>query len=170
MKPSHRYIKAIKAVIVLTLLAAMVVTVTSCEDLGFPSTTDTPEETTPEPEPAKTSTTSINTKDAAKLTVYKHLLSLARGHEAKIYLSDFYANCDNWTAESEYFKDGSATWNVVIDMSASTEWELRPYWQQASWFVFKDGEVIPSTLFQANALRIEADLQELSPDQETESD
>jgi hypothetical protein len=48
-------------------------------------------------------------------------------------------------------------------MTEVEAWEWRPYWQQASWFVFPNGEVMPSNRIQANALRIEADLQELSP-------
>ena len=156
--------KLIKLILIIALLTAFLGTFTACEDFGYPSTT-TPEE---KPEPEKvTSPTVISTKDAAMLAVYQRLLSQAKSYEAKIYLSDFYATCDNWSTESEYFKDGSATWHVVVDMTGNEDWELQPYWQQASWFVFKDGEVIPSNLFRANALRIEADLQELSP--ETES-
>ena len=158
--------KVFKSIFVIAMLAAMLMAVTSCEELGFPSTT--PQET-PEPEPAKTtSSTVINTRDTAKLAVYQHLLDEAESYDSKMYLSDFYTTCDNWTAQSEYFKDGSSTWHVVVDMTESEDWAFRPYWQQASWLVFKDGEVIPSNLFRANALRIEADLQALSPDPKAE--
>ena len=102
-------------------------------------------------------------KDDAILAVYQHLLSQARTQEAKLYLADFYAACDNWKAESEFFKDGSGTWHIQVDMTETLIWDRQTYWKQASWFVFKDGRVIPSNLFKANALRIEADLQELSP-------
>ncbi len=160
--------KFIKPVIVLALLIALLGTFTACQDFGYPPPT-TPEET-PQPEPAKvTGPTVISTKDAAVLAVYQRLLSQAESYEAKIYLADFYANCDNWSAESEYFKDGSGTWYVMVDMSNIEDWELRPYWQQASWFVFKDGKVVPSNHFRANALRIEADLQALSPKPKPES-
>jgi hypothetical protein len=169
MKPTSRYIKTIKAVAVISMLIVLIAAVTSCQDLGFPSTEPTPEET-PEPEPAEKTPTIIRSKDAAIMAVYQHLLAQAESSEAKLYLSDFYASCDNWTAESEYFKDGSGTWHIAVDMTQDTDWELRPYWQQASWFVFKDGRVIPSNLFEANALRIEADLQELSPQPEPEAD
>lgn len=149
-----------KFISVIAVLAVLLMTVTSCEDMGFPSAT--PQET-PEPEPVKTvSSTVINTRDAAVLAVYQRLLGEAGSYEAKIYLSDFYTTCDNWTAYSDYFKDGSGTWHVMVDMTATEDWEFHPYWQQASWLAFKDGEVIPSNLFQANALRIEADLQSLS--------
>ena len=152
-------------VLIIALLAALLVTFTACEDL-YPSST-TPEE---EPAPEKViPATVIKTKDDALLAVYQNLLSQAASYEAKLYLADFYAICDNWTAQSEIFKDGSGTWYVQVDMTSDETWEYRTYWQQASWFVFKDGEVIPSNRFKANALRIEADLQTLSIKYEQES-
>lgn len=155
----------LKAVFVIAVLSALLVMVTSCEDM-FPTTTS-PQET-PQPEPVKpASATVINSKDAAILAVYERLLGEAEGYDAKVYLSDFYTTCDNWTAQSDYFKDGSGTWHVVVDMTAHEDWTYRPYWQQASWFVYKDGKVLPSNLFQANALRIEADLQALSAREES---
>jgi hypothetical protein len=159
----------IKSVLILALLVVLLGVFTACADMGFP-TPSTPQEQ-PAPEPAKvTGPTVIITKDAAILAVYQRLLSQAESYEAKIYLSDFYANCDNWSAESEFFKDGSGIWYVVVDMTENVTWERHPYWQQASWFVFKDGKVIPSERFRANALRIEADLQALSPKPEQDSD
>jgi hypothetical protein len=159
----------IKPVLIMALLAALLGTFTACEDMGFPPpSTPAPEE---EPPPKEVTTpTAIMTKDAAMLAVYQRLLSQAESYEAKMYLADFYANCDNWSAESEFFKDGSGTWYVIVDMTENETWELRPYWQQASWFVFRDGKVVPSNRFQANALRIEADLQALSPETEPESE
>lgn len=160
--------KVLKLIFIIAMLAALLVAVTSCEGMGFPSAT--PQET-PEPEPVKpTSSTVINSRDAAILSVYQRLLELAGGYEAKMYLSDFYTACDNWTAQSDYFKDGSGTWHVLVDMTATEDWAFRPYWQQASWLVFKDGKVIPSNIFRANALRIEADLQALSPDPKAKQD
>ena len=146
-------------VLVITLLVGLVGTVTGCEELGgFPgATTPTAEKTT-----EAASTTFTSTRDSAIMAVHERLLSQAGSYEAKIYLADFYTAADNWNAQSEYFKDGSGTWHIFIDMSASKTWAWQPYWQQASWFVYKDGRVIPSNLFNANALRIEADLQELS--------
>jgi len=159
----------LKIALVIALIVILLGTFTACADMGFPSTT-TPEET-PEPEPAKvTGPTVIDTKDAAMLAVYQRLLSQAGSYDAKVYLADFYASCDNWSVVSEYFKDGSGTWYVVVDMTADEIWQHRPYWQQASWFVFRDGKVIPSNLFSANALRIEADLQALSPEPEAEAE
>jgi len=143
--------------IAIIMLLTMVMTVSGCADYTFP----TPEPPAQEPEkPA--STTFINSADRAVLAVYEHLLSLAESHEAKDYLAEFSAVSDNWSAESELFKDGSSVWYVKVDMSGAEDWEERPYWQQASWFVYQDGRVIPSNRLQANALRIEADLQELS--------
>jgi hypothetical protein len=165
MKPAGWKKNLIKTVLVIALLIILLGTFTACADMGFPAAT--PEET-PEPEPAKVTGTVINTRDAATLAVYQRLLGQAMSYDAKIYLADFYARCDNWSVQSEYFKDGSGTWYVAVDMSESENWQLRTYWQQASWFVFRDGKVIPSNLFNANALRIEADLQALSPEAEPE--
>ena len=158
--------KALKTILIIGMLAVMLLAVTSCEEM-FPTST-TPQET-PEPEPAQTtSSTVINTRDSAKLAVYQHLLELTGSYDAKMYLSDFYTNCDNWTAQSDYFKDGTSTWHVSVNMTGVDDWAFRPYWQQASWLVFKNGKVIPSNLYRANALRIEADLLALSPPPEAE--
>jgi len=139
------------------LFSAVVLTASGCQDYTFP----TPEQPSSEPEkPA--STAFINSGDRATLAVYEHLLSLAVSHEAKDYLAEFSAASDNWSAESELFKDGSSVWYVMVDMSGVANWQEKPYWQQAGWFVYQDGRVIPSNRLQANALRIESDLQELS--------
>ena len=168
MRPVNWKKNTIKSVLVIALLVVLLGTFTACADMGFP--TAAPPEETPEPEPVKKTGTVINTKDDALLAVYQRLLGQAGSYDAKIYLADFYANCDNWSVESEYFKDGSGTWYVVVDMTAEENWQLASYWQQASWFVFRDGKVIPSNLFSANALRIEADLQALSPEPEPEAE
>lgn len=161
MKMSGRIRKIFKSVLLTAIVIILVGSISACEELGYPSSQ--PQQAQPAPEPAPvTGSNIINTKDTAILAVYRHLLDQADGYEAKVYLSDFYTNCDNWTAISEYFKDGSDTWYVVVDMTEVADWTLRPYWQQASWFAFKNGDVIPSYLFNANALRIEADLQALS--------
>lgn len=141
----------------LVMLLATAITTAGCEDYTFPA----PE--TPAKEPEKpVSTTFINSADRAVLAVYEHLLSLAESHEAKTYLAEFSAVSDNWSAKSELFKDGSSIWYVKVDMSGVAGWKEKPYWQQAGWFVYQDGRVIPSNRLQANALRIEADLQKLS--------
>ena len=145
-----------KQFIVITLLTAMAAVSVGCEGYTFPA----PEQPAPEPE-KPVSTTFINSEDRATLAVYEHLLSLAQSHEAKAYLAEFSAASDNWSANSELFKDGSSIWYVKVDMSGVDSWKEKPYWQQASWFVYQDGRVIPSNRLQANALRIEADLQEL---------
>jgi len=143
--------------IAIIMLLAMVMTTAGCEDYTFPA----PEPPAQEPE-KPVSTIFINTEDRAVLAVYEHLLSLAESHGAKSYLAEFSAVSDNWSGESELFKDGSSIWYVKVDMSGVENWKEKPYWQQASWFVYQDGRVIPSNRLQANALRIEADLQELS--------
>jgi hypothetical protein len=169
MKITTQKSKIIKTVLVFIMIATLLVVVLGCEDMGFsPSGTD--EDSTETETTTETKNPTVNTKDAAILAVYRHLLEQAGSYDAKIYLSDFYANCDNWEAQSEYFKDGSDTWHIVVDMTDILNWDLNTYWQQASWFVFKDGEVIPSNLFQANALRIEADLQSLSKEDVAEPD
>ena len=150
---NKRYIGSILVITLLVLLAGVV---TGC-DLGqFPAANVTAEK------PAKTPSTVIGTEDKAILAVCEHLLSQAESHKAKSYLAEFYAVCDNWSAESQLFQDGSRVWYVMVDMTSGKEWKWKPYWQQASWFVFRDGKVMPSNRIQANALRIEADLQELS--------
>ena len=47
-------------------------------------------------------------------------------------------------------------------MTEVKDWQEKEYWQKASWLILKDDDVIPSNRFEANALRIEADLQSLS--------
>ena len=152
--------RRIKSILIIALLATLLLTFTGCEDFGLvPAPTPTPEA----PEPEKTALpATISTADRAILTVYEHLLSQAETHEAKKYLAEFYTVSDNWSAEKERFKDGSSIWYVLVDMTDNETWELTPHWQQASWFVLQNGKVMPSYRLQANALRIEADLQELS--------
>ena len=146
------------SVLIITLLTVLVFTVTGCEDFGTFPAPEPPEEKPEEVAPP----TFINSEDRAILVVYEHLLSLAESHEAKTYLAEFSAVSDNWSAKSELFKDGTSIWYVLVDMTGIEKWDQRPYWQQAGWFVYRDGKVIPSNRLQANALRIEADLQELS--------
>jgi len=148
----------LKHVLVITLLVVLTFTVAGCEDFGTFPAPEPPAEEPDKPAPS----TFINSEDRAILAVYEHLLSLAESHEAKTYLAEFSAVSDNWSAKSELFKDGTSIWYVLVDMSSTELWEERPYWQQASWFVYQDGKVIPSNRLQANALRVEADLQELS--------
>ena len=147
----------IKLVLVIALLAVMLGSVTSCEDYGFAP----PSAPEPKTETAA-ATIVINTKDRAMLAVYQRLLEQAETYQAKLYLADFYTTSDNWSAEGEYFKDGSGVWYILVDKSTVEAWKELSHWQQASWYVFKDGKVIPSNLLNANALRIEADLQQLS--------
>ncbi|MFC2066663.1 hypothetical protein ACFLUO_06390 [Chloroflexota bacterium] len=149
-----------KLVLVTALLVALLGMASGCEDFGQYPPPSPPAE---KPEPEKVADPLvITTGERAILAVYEHLLGQAESYKAKAYLAEFYAACDNWSAGTERFKDGSSMWYVVVDMTDSETWELRPYWQQASWFVLKDGKVMPSNRLQANALRIEADLQELS--------
>ncbi len=163
MKFINRNKKWLQPLLIIAVLAVLMVTVSGCEEYGFPAAPaeEVPEEVTPLP-------TEIRTRDGAILAVYEHLLGSAESHQAKKYLADFYTVCDNWSAESEFFKDGSGVWHIVVDMTAIEEWGWQTHWQQASWFVFMDGKVMPSTHLNANALRIEADLQELSPETEPE--
>ena len=146
--------------LIISLLAVLALAVTGCEDLEqwIPLQPPEPEEKTEVEAPPM----AIATKDRAILAIYEHLLSQAESYQAKVYLADFYATCDKWTARLEFLKDGTSLWYVTIDMTDVAVWREKPYWQQASWLVLGDGKVIPSDRFQANALRIEADLQELS--------
>ena len=149
----------LKPVLIIALLMVMAFSVVGCEDLGFAPPPAPAEE---EPEEIKPPTF-IGSADRAIFAVYEHLLSQAESYEAKNYLADFSAISDNWSADSELLKDGTSFWYVVVDMTGDEEWEGKPYWQQAGWFVYQDGKISPSNRLQANALRIEADLQELSP-------
>jgi hypothetical protein len=141
-------------------LLAILLSASGCEDFGVFPPAEPPQ--AEEPAEAPPSKFFINSEDRAILAVYEHLLSLAESHEAKNYLAEFSAASDNWNAESELFKDGSSLWYVTVDMSGVADWQENPYWQVAGWFVYQDARVVPSNRLEANALRIEADLQELS--------
>ena len=149
----------LKLGLIITLLLILLLAATGCEDFGTFPPPEPPEE---KPEEKIAHPTFINSEDRATLAVYEYLLSLAVSHEAKTYLAEFSAASDNWSAKSELFKDGTSIWYVRVDMTSVEVWEEKSYWQQAGWFVYQDGKVIPSNRLQANALRIEADLQELS--------
>jgi hypothetical protein len=155
--------RIILSVLAISLIIVMLLSFTACQDLGLSGSKT---EETEEPDAASDNT--ISTSDEAKLAVYQRLLERADGYDAMIYLSDFYTYCHNWSVQSEYFKDGSDIWLVAVDMTGESDWSHNPYWQHAGWFVYRDGKVIPSNLFQANALRIEADLQMLSAEQDEE--
>jgi hypothetical protein len=150
---SHKK-RLIISLLALSLLIGVVLSATGCESLGLGGATET---TTPTNEPG-----TINTAEEAELAVYQYLLTQAKSAEAKVYLADFYTTCDNWDVLSEYFRDGSETWLVAVDMTGEASWEHNSYWQRAGWFVLKEGGVMPANLYNMNALRIEADLQELS--------
>lgn len=150
--------RCLTPVLIISMLPALVLTTTGCEDLGL-APTQTPTSETEEP---ASSPATIGTEDRAILAVHEHLLDQAESYQAKAYLADFYTVTDQWSASSERFKDGTAIWVVVIDSTAVELPAGRAYWRRASWFVLPDGTVIPSNRLQANALRIEADLQELS--------
>jgi len=145
--------------VTIALLAGLIWAGIGCEGFDPLAPSAPPEEETEVEAPPPTA---ITTEDRAILAVDEHLLSQAEGHQAKVYLADFYATCDNWKAESELLKDGTSVWYVTVDMTDVAVWKEKPYWQQASWLVLQDGNIMPSPRFQANALRIEADLQELS--------
>jgi len=104
----------------------------------------------------------VNSADQAEQAVYEHLLALAESAEAKSYLADFYAACDNWKVDLVRFTDGSTAWNVMVDMTGVSPWDHPEIWRQASWTVYRAGRVVPSREHQGNALRIEAELQALS--------
>ena len=164
MKSIDWHTRYIKSIFIIALLVALAWTVTGCEELGFPP----PNPPAEKPEENVAPPTTISTADRAVLVVYEHLLNQAESYKAKMYLAEFYTVCDNWSAETERFKDGSSIWYVLVDMTDNETWQQRLYWQQASWFV-QDDKVMPSNHHQANALRIEADLQELSPPPEPQT-
>lgn len=165
-KMSHLNKKYTKFILAVTLLVLLVWAIAGCEDYEQWSPTQPAEEETQE----EMSPTVIKTEDVAIMAVYEHLLSKAKSYQAKQYLADFYFACDNWSASSELLKDGSRMWYIIVDMTGVEGWEERLYWQQASWFILQDGKVLPSNRLEANALRIEADLQELSLPSHTQED
>ncbi len=157
-KLNNRYLRSL---LIVTMLAIMASAVTACQDFEQQAPPETGEETAENTE-VKAPRLTVRTEESAILAVYQHLLGQAESHKAKGYLADFYTISDNWSAAQELFKDGTSLWHVTLDMTEVKVWRERPYWQQASWFVLRESKVIPSNRFQANALRIEADLQELS--------
>ncbi|MBI2860610.1 MAG: hypothetical protein HYX91_03770 [Chloroflexi bacterium] len=156
MRTGIRGYRLFIAFVFLALVA--LVAVAGCQDFNqFPQQ---PAPVEPKPQPERS--VSISTADRAILVVYRHLLDRAKSPEAKVYLADFYTVADNWSAESRLLRDGTATWRVLADQAGQEPWQWRKHWRQASWLVLPGGDVIPSTEFEANAIRIEADLQELS--------
>lgn len=166
MKLSNFAKSCIKPLLLIIPLSLLALTITGCaEDFGCenfnqwsPTTPTEPTAEVEKPTPSKV----ITTADRAFLAVHEHLLTLAEGYQAKQYLADFYVSCEDWTAESVLFKDGTSVWYVYIEITNTAMLTEEPYWEEASWLVFEDGKVIPARLSQANALRIEADLQQLS--------
>ena len=152
----------VKRCLSLILIILLAVTVTGCEDFGFPPPQPSEPEEKTEVEVPPIAPVAVRSGDRATQVVYEYLLSQAESYQAKDYLAEFYTTCDNWTAETELFKDGTSIWYVAVDMTTIETWEGLPYWQQAGWLVFQDGKVVPSNRLKANALKIEADLQELS--------
>ena len=163
----------VKPILIITMFAVLTLALIGCEDISKDFGCEaTGQDFGCEPtgggsdfgcESLTTTTTGITTEDKAILAVQEHLMAQAESSEAKLYLADFYTTCDDWSAESETFEDGTSVWHVVIKRTSMTFLTERPYWEQASWFVFKDGKIMGTNRFQANALRIEADLQKLSP-------
>jgi len=151
-------------VLIVALLTLLAGTLTGCAELEqWTNPPKASEEKEAATETEKPPALTVKTEDRVILLIYEHLLSQAESHMAKSYLADFYTVCDKWSAETELLRDGTTVWHVVVDMTGVEEWDGKLHWQLASWFAFPDGRVIPSNRFQANALRIEADLQELSP-------
>jgi len=158
-KSTKYYITLI--VVSMALLAGLVGAGIGCT--GFDQWTSPTSPPAEEPaEVKKPPPTTVTTEDKAIMVVYEHLLSQAESYQAKAYLADFYTVCDNWSADSELLKDGTSIWSVTVDMTGVAVWMEKSHWRQATWLILEDGKVIPSNHFKANALRIEADLQELS--------
>jgi hypothetical protein len=162
----------LKLTLIIALFVGIALTGTGCEVLEEFAPAPPPAEEPAEVETPPAPTSAIATEDRAILEVYEHLLSQAGSHQAKAYLADFYTIGDNWNAKAELLKDGTILWYVTVDLTNIEIWGEKPHWQkeryvniylQASWLILDDSTVIPSNQFQANALRIEADLQELSP-------
>ena len=169
---NKRYIKKryVKLVLIITLLVVPAVVLLGCEDYaqdfgceGLTTSTQPSEEGTQETTGGETpSSKTITTEDRAILAVREHLAAQAESYQAKFYLADYYTVCDEWNAVVEILEDKANVWQVVVHMT-NMGWESeKRHWLQASWYVFQDGRVLASDNYQANALRIEAELQELS--------
>jgi len=103
----------------------------------------------------------VISEDSALLAVQEYLLSKATSAKAKTYLTDLYAAGGKWSGKGELLKDGIRTWSVMLEIEDGAGNQIKPYWRQACWTVFDDGKVLPSPKYDANALRIETDLQQL---------
>ncbi len=147
----------LKILILLVLVSLVAGAASGCIILPTDTPTPTPQAT----QTPKATGSAITTEDRVLLAVHQHLLEKAESYEAKRYLTDFYDAVGKFKARSELMKDGSTVWHASVNMGG-IEFKEKPYWQQACWLVFTDGKVIPCQEFGLNALRIEADLQELS--------
>lgn len=156
--------KYVEIAVIISLVVLLLGSATACTypDQWQPPAQPAPAGTTESAKETAVSRGTIKNEDAAILAVYRYLLDHAQSHRAKAYLADFYTKCDKWSAKSELLKDGTSVWYVEVDMTAVKDWKEKPHWQKASWMILKDGTVLPSNRFQANALRIEADLGELN--------
>ncbi len=105
---------------------------------------------------------SVLSEDRALLVVQEYLLSKATSAKAKNYLAELYSSGGKWSAKSELLGDGTRIWNVMMETEDKADSEIKSQWRIACWTVFGDGGVLPSPKFDANALRIETELQELS--------
>jgi len=152
---------------VILLIVLLAITVSGCVDYEPLQPAEQPSQPPEKKETQSFIRISIKSADRAILAVYERLLNLAKSDEAKKYLADFYTKCDNWSADKEMLSDGRNIWHIMVDMTEVEDWQEKAYWQKASWLILKDDEVIPSNRFEANALRIEADLQSLSLSEES---
>jgi hypothetical protein len=149
-------------VIILLLIFTSLIAGCTYPDQWEPPVQPAPEEQAETAVKTAVSRGTVKNEETAILVIYQYLLEQAQSYRAKAYLADFYTTCTEWSAEAELCKDGTSIWHVKVDMTSAEEWNHKPHWQQASWLILKDGTVLPSNRFQANALRIEADLNELN--------
>lgn len=156
---SGKWIKRARGLgwVLLPLLMAFSIVTAACEDVpGLPTASPSP----PAPK-AESRRTLVLSEDRALLAVQEYLLLKATSARAKTYLTELYAAGGKWSGKGELLKDGTRVWNVMLETEDKADNQIKPCWRQASWTVFDDGKVLPTTKYGANALRIETDLQQL---------
>lgn len=135
-------------------MTAFIVILAGCQDIQLP--------VSPAPAGATPGTSNlVLSEDRAILAVQEYLLSKAASSRAKTYLTDLYASGAKWTAKGDLLNDGTRVFNVTLTVDNPGP-QAKPYWKRAIWTVFSDRKVLPSPQYEANALRIETDLQGLS--------
>jgi len=106
MKFSDSVKRYLSITLIISLLAVLALTVIGCEDFEQWSIPQSPEPE--EKAEVEALPMTIRTDDRAILVVHEYLLNQAESYQAKDYLADFFAACDNWSAGQELLEDGTS--------------------------------------------------------------